>query len=105
MELGALVCTARAPRCDVCPVRTSCAWSAAGRPASGVVRRTQRYDGTDRQARGRLLAVLRGADGPVPRDAFDAVWPDAAQRARALTGLIDDGLVEPAGDCRFRLPA
>jgi A/G-specific adenine glycosylase len=105
MELGALVCAARAPRCDQCPVTRDCRWFAAGRPAADVVRRTQSYEGTDRQARGRLLAVLRDADGPVPQHALDEVWPDPVQRRRALRGLLTDGLVEPSGDGRYRLPA
>src|SRR5579862_9528515 len=68
MELGALVCTAASPRCGGCPVAGDCAWLAAGRPAppaGAPQRRTQKYDGTDRQCRGRLLAVLRAASGPV----------------------------------------
>ena len=110
MELGALVCTARAPRCDACPVAQvpgggSCGWLAAGRPAAVTPRRTQSYAGTDRQARGRLLAVLRDASGPVPGAALDVVWTDARQRMRALDGLVADGLVEPLADGRYRLPA
>jgi A/G-specific adenine glycosylase len=105
MELGALVCTARTPLCPQCPVATDCRWLAAGRPAGDGVRRPQGYEGTDRQARGRLLAVLRDAPGPVAQRALDEVWPDAGQRGRALHGLIADGLVEPNGDGRYRLPA
>ena len=70
MELGALVCTAASPRCAECPVARHCAWLAAGRPpeaAELVRRRAQRYDGTDRQCRGRLLAVLRDGGGPATR--------------------------------------
>jgi len=63
MELGALVCTARAPDCAVCPVRTRCRWFEAGQPEAQDRPRTQGYEGTDRQARGRILAVLRGAAG------------------------------------------
>ena len=103
MELGALVCTARRPRCADCPVRHTCAWVAAGSPP-GVQRRAQTYAGTDRQARGRLLAVLRDADGPVGTAALDAVWSEAEQRERALAGLLTDGLVERTADGRFRLP-
>jgi A/G-specific adenine glycosylase len=94
MELGALVCTSTSPRCDVCPILEQCAWQRAGRPAyDGPPRRGQGYDGTDRQCRGRLLAVLRDTDGVVQRAQLDAAWPDAAQRTRALAGLLDDGLV------------
>ncbi|GLW65797.1 adenine glycosylase [Actinomadura rubrobrunea] len=106
MELGALVCTARTPRCVDCPVLSSCAWHAAGRPAyDGPPRRGQRYAGTDRQCRGRLLAVLRDADGPVDKSALDAVWSDAVQRERALDALVADGLVDPLDDGRYALPA
>ena len=111
MELGALVCTARAPRCDVCPVRASCAWLAAGRPADEHAhrRRTQAWTGTDRQARGRIMAVAREALGPVPQHAVDAAWPDATQRARALASLLADGLLvathpSPDTDPTYALP-
>jgi A/G-specific adenine glycosylase len=105
MELGAIVCTARAPRCAACPIGTRCAWQLTGAPpASGPGRRPQRYAGTDRQVRGLLLAVLREADGPVPATRLDAVWSDAGQRRRALAGLVADGLVCPAGQGTYSLP-
>jgi A/G-specific adenine glycosylase len=109
MELGALVCTAVSPRCADCPVARQCAWLAAGRPEAGDGTggsrgRTQRYDGTDRQCRGRLLAVLRDGGGPVTQAAFDAAWADRAQLARALDGLIADGLADPLPDGRYALP-
>jgi len=106
MELGALVCTAAGPRCADCPVARHCAWLAAGRPEApnGTGSRTQRYDGTDRQCRGRLLAVLRDGSGPVTQADFDAVWADPAQLARALDGLVADGLVDPVPDGRYALP-
>jgi A/G-specific adenine glycosylase len=105
MELGALVCTARAPRCTACPLVTSCAWHLAGRPEGRSARRPQSYAGTDRQVRGRLLDVLRDATGPVSQRALDEAWGDDIQRNRALAGLIDDGLIQPAGGGRYRLPA
>lgn len=106
MELGALVCTARSPRCPACPVRDRCAWRAAGYPPDdGPARRGQSYAGTDRQVRGLLLAVLRDADAPVPQAELAAVWTrDPAQRERALDGLVADGLVEPLPEATFRLP-
>jgi A/G-specific adenine glycosylase len=105
MELGALVCTARAPRCGSCPVSARCRWLAAGQPESDTRRRGQSYVGTDRQARGRLLGVLRESGDPVAGADLDVVWADGAQRRRALDGLVADGLVEPLGDGRYRLPA
>jgi A/G-specific adenine glycosylase len=104
MELGALVCTAASPQCGACPVARQCVWLAAGRPPAATRRRTQRYDGTDRQCRGRLLAVLRDSGAPVSRSDFDAVWAGPAQLARALDGLVADGLVDPLPDGRYALP-
>ncbi len=105
MELGALTCTAAAPRCDDCPLAQQCAWLAAGSPAAAVRPVGQTYEGTDRQCRGRLLAVLRGSREPVTQASLDAVWPEPVQRARALDGLVADGLVDPLPDGRFALPA
>jgi A/G-specific adenine glycosylase len=104
MELGALVCTARAPGCDRCPVAGRCRWSAAGRPMTGRRRAIQAYAGTDRQARGCLLAVLRSSD-TVPPAALDEAWPDPVQRQRALQSLVDDGLAVRQPDESYRLPA
>ncbi|MGH3914138.1 MAG: A/G-specific adenine glycosylase, partial [Pseudonocardiaceae bacterium] len=95
MELGAVVCTARRPRCADCPLATTCAWVRAGRPAvTGPSKPAQRFAGTDRQVRGLLLDVLRTAAHPVPRPRLDAVWVDVAQRDRCLDSLLLDGLVE-----------
>ena len=104
MELGATVCTARAPRCGLCPL-SICAWRSSGYPAATTTaRRAQRYAGTDRQVRGRLLDVLRGNDSPVTRAQLDVAWPtDTAQRDRALDTLLVDGLVEQTADGRFAL--
>ncbi|WP_433857610.1 A/G-specific adenine glycosylase [Streptomyces kronopolitis] len=105
MELGALLCTARSPECGRCPIAAQCAWRQAGSPAhDGPPRRIQTYAGTDRQVRGKLLAVLREAVAPVPQQVLDAVWDEPVQRARALDGLVSDGLVEPLGGGRYRLP-
>jgi len=104
MELGATVCTARAPRCGLCPL-SGCAWRSSGYPAAATAaRRSQRYAGTDRQVRGRLLDVLRGNDSPVTRAQLDVAWlTDTAQRDRALDSLLVDGLVEQTADGRFAL--
>ena len=105
MELGALVCTARTPACRRCPIVDACRWRTRGYPAGcGPARRAQRYAGTDRQCRGRLLAVLRASPEPVQRQALEAVWGEAAQRERALDGLVADGLAQPAGADCYRLP-
>jgi A/G-specific adenine glycosylase len=98
MELGALVCTATAPRCGECPVRRACAWRAAGHPAyAGPPRRGQDWSGTDRQCRGRLMALAREAHGPVSARRMNQVWPDPEQRARCLESLLADRLLVRAG--------
>ena len=104
MELGATVCTARTPRCGLCPLSV-CAWRSAGYPPSTEpARRVQKYAGTDRQVRGRLLDVLRGNDAPVSRAQLDVAWPsDPAQRDRALDSLLTDGLVEQTPGGLFAL--
>ena len=104
MELGALVCTARSPQCSRCPVAGSCRWRALDYPTGSPQRRQPRYAGSDRQARGALLAVLRDAEGPVTARALDLAWPDATQRERALDGLVADGLVQAAPRGRWALP-
>jgi possible adenine glycosylase len=120
MELGALVCTAREPNCGVCPWEVSCAWLAAGRPADVHAgrRRTQAWRGTDRQARGLIMARLREvADGqPVEAGELKACAaraglsgtggaPDPDQPGRALTTLLTDGLIATDDDgATYRLP-
>ena len=105
MELGALVCTARTPRCGACPLADRCAWRAAGYPETGDTRRKQaRYEGSDRQARGAALRTLREAPGhTVALEAVLNDWPDAVQRDRAIDSLIADGLAE-AVDGMLSLP-
>ena len=125
MELGALVCTARAPKCAVCPVRDYCAWRAAGEPPPSYVPKGQAWHGTDRQVRGAVMAVLRVAESPVPPEMFlqqpadlgfapeGTGVPLAAlhrlnaapeQLERALAGLLGDGLAE-LHNGGYRLPA
>ncbi|WP_285727038.1 A/G-specific adenine glycosylase [Psychromicrobium xiongbiense] len=70
MELGALICTARSPLCDQCPVRQECAWIAAGRPEPTYQPKGQAWAGTDRQMRGAVMAVLRAAEHPLPLEAL-----------------------------------
>jgi A/G-specific adenine glycosylase len=125
MELGALVCTARAPKCAACPVSDLCAWRAAGEPPPSYVPKGQAWHGTDRQVRGAVVAVLRLAETPVPPDMFFREPADLGfaptgigvplaalhrlnsapeQLERALAGLLADGLAE-MHDGGYRLPA
>jgi A/G-specific adenine glycosylase len=104
MELGAVICTARAPACERCPIAARCAWRLAGYPPyEGPMRRGQsRFEGSDRQARGAVLARLRAAEHPIPRDQL--AWPDPEQLDRAIRGLVRDGLAVESG-AGLALPA
>jgi A/G-specific adenine glycosylase len=105
MELGALVCTATAPGCRRCPVSDLCRWHGDGRPPSTLPpRRSQGYAGTDRQCRGRLLAVLRGDEEPVHGSRLEGAWHPAEQRERCLRSLVDDGLVVAHPGDTYALP-
>lgn len=106
MELGAIVCTARSPRCDVCPIRDLCRWRANGYPEhTGPVKaRQKRFEGSDRQVRGLILAELRAAHAPVTAAEIETLWTDAEQRNRALAGLLDDGLATGGPDEGYLLP-
>jgi A/G-specific adenine glycosylase len=93
IELGAMVCRARAPRCDACPFEPACPWEGdAPRGRAPAVR----FEDTDRWVRGRVVAALA---------AGEELPPIAAERLeRALVGLVHDGLVERDG-ALVRLPA
>jgi A/G-specific adenine glycosylase len=106
MELGAVVCTARSPRCEECPIAGRCAWRAAGYPPYDGARRAvqKRYEGSDRQVRGVILGALRAQQTTLPATELVPLWPDALQRARALDGLLNDGLVVGTPETGYALP-
>ena len=100
MELGATVCTARAPRCDACPVADWCEWRGAGYPDNAPAKRPRQaaFSGSDRQVRGRIMALLREATSPVdPADALaaaaDGGLREPEQARRAYDSLLADGLI------------
>lgn len=110
MELGALICTAKSPVCDKCPVIDDCAWVQAGKPqpteaeAQAAAQRVQKFVGTDRQVRGKIMGLLREAgEGGVTKKEIDLLWPTTEQLERALQSLLDDGLVAREG-ATFQLP-
>jgi A/G-specific adenine glycosylase len=102
MELGALVCTARTPACNECPVILSCAWRKAGYPKSDLVKRTQAWTGTDRQCRGVIVQHLR-EEKSATKSALIKLWSDSDQAERALKSLIADHLIEATGRSSFKL--
>ncbi|MBB5870739.1 A/G-specific adenine glycosylase [Allocatelliglobosispora scoriae] len=107
MELGAVTCVARNPRCGDCPIAGVCAWRAAGSPVDEQAprRRTQKYEGTDRYVRGLILAELRAVPDPVPASRVDVLWHLPEQRERALASLLADGLVTRHGVSHYTLPS
>ena len=106
MELGALVCTAQAPRCTECPVASMCRWTARGRPPyDGPPRRVQTWAGTDRQVRGEIVQRLRESSTPLPRRALADAAPDPSHVERSLATLLHDGLIEPHPNDHFALPS
>lgn len=106
MELGALVCTSQSPSCGDCPIASSCAWLIAGSPdnATGTKPRQKKYEGSDRQVRGAILSVLRESAHPVDSTELAGAWPNDSARSRALSSLLDDGLVVLIDDDTFSLP-
>lgn len=106
MELGAVVCTARVAYCDACPIAELCSWRLNGFPGDEHAehRTTQKFTGTDRQVRGKVMKLLREAHSPVLRAQIDLVWPDKVQLERCVVSLIEDGLAEQDGEA-FSLPA
>ena len=102
LDLGATVCRARAPDCGRCPVATSCAWRGGAGPdpavgSAGVSGRQSRFEGSDRQGRGRLVDALR--HGPVSDVATATGWPEDPERAeRVARTLVADGLAVRVGD-------
>lgn len=111
LDLAAGVCTRRAPSCTDCPVAARCAWATAGCPlpdpadgSAGVSTGQARFEGSDRQGRGRLLEALRAGPVQLCDVALAAGWPgDPERAARVVAGLVTDGLACSDGDY-LRLP-
>lgn len=103
MELGALICQARTANCVQCPLVTACRWRQLGKPASDQPRVVQKFEGTDRQVRGRIMAMLRDSPAAVSRESLTSCAPTADQLERCLDSLLDDGLIDLRGK-RFTLP-
>ena len=93
MELGATICTAAKPQCEVCPVSSECEWLKLGQPQSPRPQRTQAWHGTDRQCRGVILQALRESTRPVPNAELRALWPEEEQFKRCLLALRSENFV------------
>ncbi|HSJ29335.1 MAG TPA: A/G-specific adenine glycosylase [Acidimicrobiia bacterium] len=96
MDLGATVCIARLPRCEVCPVAEWCA-----DPAVQIPRRPQSpFEGSVRQARATVLKTL--AAGAMPDDPSFVTGLDPATVTAAVNALVDEGVIARA-DGELRL--
>lgn len=112
LDLGATICVKRSPRCQRCPVADRCVWAERGfedpDPADGSAGTSgvqSRFEGSDRQGRGRLVQALRTGPLELERVADVAGWPDDPDRARRVADrLVGDGLAEYA-DGQLALPA
>lgn len=88
MELGALICTAKSPTCQLCPVEDLCAWVAAGKPEADYTPKGQSWHGTDRQVRGAVMAVLRAAHEPVNRELILSAGASSTAGATSSPDLV-----------------
>lgn len=125
MDLGATVCTARAPACLICPVFSVCKTRGVhSRSAAlqidlepGLVAerkpayRSERYEGSSRYFRGKAVDVLRAlksGEGLTAGQIGAAIKPDFSPddrewAERLVAGLCRDFLAVMDGD-RVRLP-
>lgn len=103
MELGALVCTSRTPKCDLCPISTQCLWRKNGYPASPIIKKVQAWHGTDRQCRGVIVQALR-ENAALNKDEIQRLWHDESQIEKALSTLIKDGLISLTPSSLYALP-
>ncbi|MEY4283217.1 MAG: hypothetical protein RL467_773 [Actinomycetota bacterium] len=103
MELGALVCTSKNPKCELCPVISACNWRKNGYPKSNLIRKSQDWHGTDRKCRGTIVQALRENES-LTENAIKKLWPEESQVEKALKTLQEDLLIEAISRNRFRLP-
>lgn len=106
MDLGALVCTARSPKCEECPLSAHCAWRTSGYPPSIRASRpvANRFATTARFARGRIVDHLRGVEMASADDLAANLPSEHRERIGAyLAALERDGVVERCTG-GFRLP-
>ena len=104
MELGALVCTSKNPKCELCPVISACNWRKNGYPKSDLIRKSQDWHGTDRKCRGTIVQALRENES-LTENAIKKLWPEESQVEKALKTLQEDLLIEAISRKRYRLPA
>ena len=103
MELGAVVCTSKNPKCEICPVIALCNWRINGYPKTEMTRTSQSWHGTDRKCRGTIVQALR-ENNSLTESAIKKLWPDESQVDKALVTLLEDKLIQSISRSRYRLP-
>ena len=103
MELGAVVCTSKNPKCELCPVSALCNWRILGYPKTELTRKSQSWHGTDRKCRGTIVQALR-ENNSLTESAIKKLWPDESQVEKALVTLLEDQLIQSISSSRYRLP-
>ncbi len=100
MDFGARHCTVRTPLCESCPVRKECKYKGVGddpaQLSAGVSKPQPRFEGSDRQARGRALRAV--GDGTLRvKDVIAAMRVDEDRAVQLIASLVDEGLLHRAG--------
>jgi A/G-specific adenine glycosylase len=103
MEFGALICTAKNPKCGQCPLADQCIWRSLDYPLSDQPKRTQSWHGTDRQCRGVIVQALRENPALTKKEIMQ-LWDVPSQVEKALLTLLEDGLLVEQKGQRFSLP-
>jgi len=103
MELGALICTAAKPKCELCPIANHCRWRSLDYPKSDAPKRTQSWNGTDRQCRGVIAQALR-ENKTLSKKELSKLWSMQPQFEKALVSLEKDGLITSPKKNYYSLP-
>ncbi|MBF8251727.1 MAG: A/G-specific adenine glycosylase [Actinobacteria bacterium] len=103
MELGAVVCTSKNPKCELCPIMDICSWRILRYPKTDLIRKSQSWHGTDRKCRGTIVQALR-ENNSMTENAIKKLWPDESQVEKALVTLLEDQLIQSISRSRYRLP-
>jgi A/G-specific adenine glycosylase len=101
MDFGARHCTVRSPQCDSCPVRTQCNYKGVGddpaQLSAGVSKPQPRFEGSDRQARGRALRAVGDGTQRISH-VIAAMHVDNDRAEKLIASLVDEGLLHREGD-------
>jgi len=101
MDFGARHCTVRSPLCGSCPVRTQCKHKGKGddpaQLSAGVSKPQPRFEGSDRQARGRALRAVGDGSQRIA-DVIAAMRVDDDRAEKLIASLVDEGLLHRTGN-------